>query len=255
MPLTLTPLLNVPLIGPGDDLTGIIVQALLETQIELEDNDVLVVTQKVVSKSEGCIRELSQIQPSPEAVHLASSTGKDARLVELVLQESSEILCSNSHTIISEHRIGFVCPNAGIDQANVAEDNVDKDTFALLLPKNPDQSAQDFQKKIELRTGKRIGVLIIDSHGRPWRKGSVGICIGISGVPATVSFRGQKDLFGRVRRNARVAVADELAAAASLVMGQNAEGYPVVHVRGFPYQLRESSLKEILRVKEKDLFR
>ena len=255
MALVLSPLLNVPRICPGDDVANTVLKGLEDTGILLEDNDILVVTQKIVSKAEGRTIDLSSITPSLAAVELATHTAKDARLVELMIQESTELLRADSKAIICEHKLGFVCPNAGIDQCNISTDNVSSNNLALLLPLNPDRSAAEIRSKIEMRTGKRLGVLIIDSHGRPWRKGSVGTCIGISGVPARVSLGGLEDLFGRVQRSARVAVADELAAAASLVMGQKADGYPIVHVRGFAYPLRESSLKEILRPKEEDSFR
>lgn len=255
MSLVLTPLLKIPLICHGDDLVDTLLKGLTATDISLNDNDILIIAQKIVSKSEGRTESLSGIAPSRAAVELASKTGKDARLVEFILQESSEILRAHSDTIIAEHKVGFVCSNAGIDQSNVADENVDGDDLILLLPRDPDRSAHNIRKEIELLTGRQIGVMIIDSHGRPWRKGTVGTCIGISGVPALVDLRGQRDLFGGVLHGTQVGVGDELAGAASLVMGQAAEGYPVIHARGFPYPLRESTLKELLRPKEKDLFR
>jgi coenzyme F420-0:L-glutamate ligase/coenzyme F420-1:gamma-L-glutamate ligase len=163
-------------------------------------------------------------------------------------------------TIIIEHKLGFVCANAGIDHSNVASplpegQGKGSEEWVLLLPKNPDQSADKLHREIESKTGRGIGILIIDSHGRAWRNGTVGVAIGISGVPGLVDLRGEKDLFGYILRITMVGAADELAAAASLVMGQAAEGTPVVHVRGFPYMLRESSMKELIRPKEQDLFR
>ena len=170
-------------------------------------------------------------------------------------------------TIIVEHRLGFVCANAGIDHSNVHPRSDDfsrltaeavttwGDDHVLLLPLDPDASSRAIRDRIESATGKKIGVLIIDSHGRAWRIGTVGVTIGLSGLPAVVDERGWQDLFGRELRITIVGVADELAAAASLVMGQAAEGTPIVHVRGFPYPLREGSLKEILRPKDQDMFR
>ncbi|HMB22038.1 MAG: coenzyme F420-0:L-glutamate ligase, partial [Chloroflexota bacterium] len=175
--------------------------------------------------------------------------------VELVLQESNEVLRTRPGTIIVEHRLGFVCANAGIDHSNVAGAGDKTEEWVLLLPADPDHSARVICEEIASRTGKRIGVLIIDSHGRAWRNGTVGVAIGIAGLPGLLDLRGKPDLFGFTLRITQVGVADELAAAASLVMGQASEGTPVVHVRGFPYALRAASLNELLRPKDQDLFR
>ena len=158
-------------------------------------------------------------------------------------------------TIIVEHKLGFICASAGIDHSNVLGKDGNPDDWVLLLPEDPDRSALEIRRNIKVATGSRIGVLIIDSHGRAWRIGTIGMAIGISGIPGVVDKRGWKDLFGYRLKITIVAAADELAAAASLVMGEAAEGNPAVHVRGFPYQLRESSLKELIRNKENDLFR
>lgn len=262
MPLTLTPLQEIPLIRQGDNLADIVVNALQENKIPLQDSDVLVIAQKIVSKAEGRARNLGEVRPSQKAIDIANEIDKDARLVELILQESNEVLRTRLGTIIVEHRLGFICANAGIDHSNVnaplpkeGEKGVRDEDWVLLLPAEPDRSADMMRNQIESRTGKRIGILIIDSHGRAWRNGTVGTAIGLSGVPAVEDLRGKPDLFGYTLRITQVGVADELAAAASLVMGQAAEGTPVVHVRGFPYQLREGSLNELIRPKEQDLFR
>lgn len=263
MPLTLTPLSGIPLIRRGDDLAEIVVRALHENSIPLEDHDILVVAQKIVSKADGRIVHLASVTPSPHAVELAEKTEKDPRLVELILQDSKEVLRTRLGTIIVEHRLGFVCANAGIDHSNVplpdreaAEGvGVRDEEWVLLLPEEPDRSADLIRQGIQSRTGKRLGILIIDSHGRAWRNGTVGAAIGIAGLPGLQDLRGKQDLFGFTLRITQVGVADELAAAASLVMGQAAEGTPVVHVRGFPYPLREGSLQELLRPREQDLFR
>jgi coenzyme F420-0:L-glutamate ligase/coenzyme F420-1:gamma-L-glutamate ligase len=192
---------------------------------------------------------------------LAESTQKDPRVVELILRESNEVLRIRPGAIIVEHRLGFVCANAGIDHSNVSTPPAEEGTgvrnedWVLLLPENPDHSAEQIRKKIEATTSTHIGVLIIDSHGRAWREGTVGISIGMAGLPGLADLRGQPDLFGFKLQITQVGVADELAAAASLMMGQAAEGTPAVHVRGFPYPLRDGSLKELLRPKEQDLFR
>jgi coenzyme F420-0:L-glutamate ligase / coenzyme F420-1:gamma-L-glutamate ligase len=172
-----------------------------------------------------------------------------------MLQESNEVLRTRVGAIIVEHKLGFVCANAGIDHSNVAGLGNDKEEYVLLLPENPDESARRIKDDIRQKTGFNVGVMIIDSHGRAWRSGTVGICIGLSGIPAVIDERGWKDLFGYTLQVTVVGVADELAAAASLMMGQAAEGTPAVHVRGFPYPLGEGSLQELLRPKEQDMFR
>ena len=254
MSLTLTPLLNFPLIRQDDNLADILVKSLQETQIELHDNDIIVLAQKIVSKSEGRMVNLATVTPSQHAIELAQKADKDPRVMELMLQESNEVLRIRVGTIIVEHKLGFVCANAGIDHSNVMSGGNTED-YVLLLPEDPDRSARNIREKIKQTTGKTIGVMIIDSHGRAWRNGTVGICIGLSGLPAIVDERGWKDLFGYALKITIVGVADELAAAASLVMGQAAEGIPTVHVRGFPYPLGEGSLKDLIRPKEQDMFR
>ncbi|HEY9151556.1 MAG TPA: coenzyme F420-0:L-glutamate ligase [Anaerolineales bacterium] len=250
-PLTLTPLQDIPFIRQSDDLADIIVNSLMQSNVALEDNDIFVLAQKVVSKAEGRMVNLATITPSSRALELATQIEKDARLVELILRESNSVVRTRLGTIIVEHKLGFICANAGIDHSNVSG----KDETVLLLPENPDKSASEIRAKIESRTNRKIGVMIIDSHGRAWRVGTEGVCIGLSGIPAVMDERGWQDLFGYTLRITVVGVADELAAAASLVMGQAAEGTPIVHVRGFPYPLREGSLQELIRPKEQDLFR
>ena len=253
--LTLAPLSEIPLIRQGDNLADIVLNALQENIIVLEDNDILVFAQKIVSKAEGRAVNLISVTPSQRAIELAEQTEKEPRLVELILQESNEVLRTRPGTIIVEHKLGFVCANAGIDHSNVAGTGNAAEEWVLLLPAEPDRSAELIRKELEASTGKQIGILIIDSHGRAWRTGTVGVAIGISGLPGLQDLRGQADLFEFTLRITQVGVADELAAAASLVMGQAAEGTPIVHVRGFPYSLREGSLKELIRPKEQDLFR
>lgn len=255
MSLTLTSLHHIPLIRHGDDLADIVVNAIGRNGIAIEDNDILVIAQKVVSKAEGRAVNLVTITPSERATELAKQTDKDPRVVELVLRESNEILRTRIGTIIVEHRLGFICANAGIDHSNVAGLGDSNEEWVLLLPAQPDHSAETLRDAIRSKTGKRIGILIIDSHGRAWRNGTVGVAIGIAGLPGVEDLRGKPDLFDFTLRITQVGVADELAAAASLVMGQAAEGTPVVHVRGFPYPLRESTLKELIRPREQDLFR
>jgi coenzyme F420-0:L-glutamate ligase/coenzyme F420-1:gamma-L-glutamate ligase len=255
MTLTFTPLQQIPLVCPGDNLTNLLLSSLQAARINLEDGDILVIAQKIVSKAEGRMVNLCTIPPSKEAAELAKRSDKDPRLVELILRESREVLRVRPGTIIVEHKLGFICASAGIDHSNVLGKDGNPDDWVLLLPEDPDRSALEIRRNIKVVTGNRIGVLIIDSHGRAWRIGTIGMAIGLSGLPGVVDKRGWKDLFGYRLKITIVAAADELAAAASLVMGEAAEGTPAVHVRGFPYQLRESSLKELIRNKENDLFR
>ena len=255
MSLTLTPLINIPLIRRDDNLADILVKSLTETNIQLEDGDILVIAQKIVSKAEGRTVNLTTVTPSQRAIELAETTQKDPRFIELVLQESNEVLRTRVGTIIVEHKLGFVCANAGIDHSNVAGEGDSAEDWVLLLPQNPDLSSSRIRDEIRTKTGKQIGIIIIDSHGRAWRNGTVGVAIGVAGLPALQDLRGEQDLFGFTLRITQVAVADELAAAASLMMGQAAEGTPIIHIRGFPYPLREGSLKELIRPKEQDLFR
>ena len=269
MTLTFTPLPQMPLISPGDNLPDILLASMHTARIVLEDGDILVVAQKIVSKAEGRQVNLTTVTPSKEAIELAKRSEKDPRLVELILQESKEVLRVRPGTIIVEHRLGFVCASAGIDHSNVAAPflkgdgtevkpdgtGVRSEDWVLLLPEDPDRSALEIRRRIKVATGNRIGVMIIDSHGRAWRMGTIGTAIGISGLPGVVDERGWQDLFGYRLKITTVAAADELAAAASLVMGEAAEGIPAVHVRGFPFPLREGSLRELIRTKENDLFR
>jgi coenzyme F420-0:L-glutamate ligase/coenzyme F420-1:gamma-L-glutamate ligase len=255
MALTLTPLKALPIIQPGDDLAEMIINTLDSNDLSLQEGDILVLAQKIVSKAEGRLINLTEVQPSERAMHYAEITGKDPRLLELILSETKSVLRTRQNLIIVEHRLGFVSANAGIDHSNVSGPWGDPEDWFLLLPEDPDQSAENLRKTLEEKFDCRIGVLIIDSHGRAWRLGTVGTTIGFSGMPGLVDLRGQPDLFNYRLRVTQVAAADELAAAASLVMGQAQEGTPVVHARGFPYPLREGNLQELIRPEELDLFR
>jgi len=255
MALTLTPVTNIPDIKPGDNLSRLINDCLKMQRIALFDNDILVVTQKIVSKAENRLVNLSTITPSDEALEIAKTSMKRPQLIELILRESKKVIRVSKRTIITEHKLGFISANAGIDHSNVRGESGKQDDWYLLLPKDPDNSAKQIRIYINSTEKVDIGVIIIDSHGRAWRYGTVGTMIGTAGVPGLVDLRGKKDLYGYKLKITRVAAADELASAASLIMGQASENIPVVHVRGFPYALRDSSLSEILRPEEKDLFR
>ncbi len=248
--LTLTPLPAFPLIRPGDDLASIILTSCQRANLALQAGDIFVLAQKIISKAEGRLVHLRDVHPSPEALRLAQQSQKDPRLCELILRESQEVMRVRPGLIIVRHRLGFVCANAGIDRSNVDAG----DDACLLLPADPTASAARLRAQLESACQCRLGVLIIDSHGRAWRQGVVGTTIGLSGLPALVDERGWQDLFGEPLRVTTVGVADELAAAASLMMGQAAEGRPVIHVRGFPYPLAEGHLNDLLRPKAKDLF-
>jgi len=255
MALTLTPVTNIPDIKSGDNIPRMINDCMKMQGIALFDNDILVVTQKIVSKAENRLVNLSTITPSDEALQIAKTSRKKPQLIELILRESKKVIRVSKRTIITEHKLGFISANAGIDHSNVRGESGKQDDWYLLLPKDPDNSAKKIRIYVNSTEKVDIGVIIIDSHGRAWRYGTVGTMIGTAGVPGLVDLRGKKDLYGYKLKITRVAAADELASAASLIMGQASENIPVVHVRGFPYALRDSSLREILRPEEKDLFR
>jgi coenzyme F420-0:L-glutamate ligase/coenzyme F420-1:gamma-L-glutamate ligase len=252
--LHLTALSDFPLVRPGDDLAGLILQSLDTNGISLEAGDVLILAQKIVSKSEGRLVDLAGIAPSERACKIATQCGKDPRFVEVVLRESREVLRVRPGLLVVEHRLGFVCANAGVDRSNVGLQE-GKGEWALLLPEDPDSSCRNLCRRLKQASGAEIGAIINDSHGRAWRNGVVGTAIGVAGLPALQDLRGRKDLFDYLLQITQAAAADELAAAASLLMGQADEALPVVHARGFPYPLRESSLAELVRPKEMDAFR
>ena len=251
--LSLHALPGLPLVGPGDDLAALIADAAQRIGLLLRDGDVLVVAQKIVSKSEGRLIELVDVEPSAQARQLAAISKKDARLVELILRESNEVMRCQRDVIIVEHRLGFVMANAGIDQSNVEQGGGDGN--ALLLPLDPDGSCERLRCRLRELTGAELGVVINDSHGRAWRNGAVGVAIGAAGVAALWDLRGTPDLFGRKLQVSEVGHADEIAAAASLLMGQAAEGSPVVLLRGLRTPRREGKACELVRPREQDLFR
>lgn len=246
--LLVQPLEGIPLIRPGDNLADVIYSAVREANIGIEDGDVFVIAQKVVSKTEGRSVDLSTVTPSQRAIELSGITKKDARLVELILRESKEVVRVREGLIIVEHVSGIVLANAGIDRSNVGDDRV------LLLPVDADQSAGKIRTALREKTGIDSGVLIIDSIGRAWRNGTIGTVIGSSGVVTLLDLRGKPDLFGRRLETTEVGWADELAAAASLVMGQAGEGRPVVLVCGVTMS-GNGATKDLIRDKSRDLFR
>jgi len=251
--LRLIALPGIPEIERGADLAAILMPAIARADLNLEPGDVLVIAQKIVSKAEGRSVSLSSIEPSARALELARAVGKDARLIELVLRESREVLRAKRGVMIVEHRLGFIMANAGIDQSNTQPP--DGDEVALLLPHDPDASAQRLRDQLRAQCGCDVGIVINDSFGRAWRNGVAGVAIGVAGIAALVDVRGEPDRAGRPLLYTQIAAADELAAAASLVMGQAAEGCPAVLVRGHPYARREGSVRELLRPRAEDLFR
>ena len=253
--LSFTTIPGIPEIQAGDNLANIILKAIREAGMRLEDGDVLVLAQKIVSKAEDRLVNLSTVTPSEEAIELAQFLDKRPELVELILRESNEVVRKRPGTVIVEHKKGFICANAGIDHSNVKGQWGDDMDWVLLLPIDSDASAAKIRSDIFVQTAKNVGVLIIDSHGRAWRNGVLGTTIGLSGIPGLLDMRGEEDMYHYTLRVTTIGVADELAAGASLMMGQASEGTPVILARGFPYPLREGHSSELLRPKERDLFR
>jgi coenzyme F420-0:L-glutamate ligase / coenzyme F420-1:gamma-L-glutamate ligase len=251
--LTITALTGVPLVKAGDDLAAVALAAYSATGLAPEDGDVLVVAQKIVSKAEDRAVDVATVEPSPQAVALAAEVEKDPRLVEIILSESRRIVRHRPNLVIAEHRNGWVMANAGIDHSNVAlADGVDR---VLLLPVDPDASAEALRQRLIDTTGKRIAIIISDSFGRPFRRGTVGIALGAAGLPAVIDWRGHPDLFGRKLEVTETGFADEIAAAASLVQGQADEGTPIVLVRGLTWSAPNAPAAALVRPAEHDLFR
>ena len=241
---------GLPMVREGDDLPDLIAQALTRANQTLRENDVVVLAQKIVSKAEGRRVDLATVTPSPEAERLAAEVGKDPRIVQVVLSDSVRVVRSRPNLMIMQHRLGFVMANAGVDQSNVAA--ADGRQRALLLPLDPDGSAAAI--RTALAPYADVGVVISDSFGRPWRRGTAGVAIGCAGLPSFIDLRGQPDLFGRTLEVSIIGFADEIAAAASLLQGQAAEGQPVVVIRGLNWTAPETPVKDLVRPPEEDLF-
>jgi coenzyme F420-0:L-glutamate ligase / coenzyme F420-1:gamma-L-glutamate ligase len=241
---------GLPMVRAGDDLPALILAGLERAGQVLQDRDVVVIAQKIVSKAEGRTVDLADVVPSAEAVKLAAEVGKDPRIVEVVLSDSVKVVRSRPNLMIMQHRLGFVMANAGVDQSNVAE--ADGHHRALLLPLDPDGSAEAI--RTALAGHADVGVIISDSFGRPWRRGTAGVAIGSAGIPSVIDLRGQPDLFGRILEVSIIGFADEIAAAASLLQGQAAEAQPVVVVRGLNWQAPNMPVADVIRPPEEDLF-
>ncbi len=240
---------NMPEVSAGDDLTSLILSGCQASGASLQEGDVLVITQKVVSKAEGRMLHLDTIEPSPFAVEFATKWGKDPRHTEVVLRESARIVRMDKGIIISETRHGFVCANAGVDASNVPGEHI-----VCLLPEDPDASAERIRNNIRRRTDLDVPVIISDSFGRPWRFGIVNIAIGVSGLMPLIDYRGLRDANGYLLNVTVIAVADELASAAELVMGK-LDSCPVAIVRGYPFTRAEGKAREIVMDPTRDMFR
>jgi coenzyme F420-0:L-glutamate ligase/coenzyme F420-1:gamma-L-glutamate ligase len=244
---------GIPLVRKDDDLVALIGDGLAQGGIVPRSGDVFVLAQKIVSKAEGRAVDLATVEPSAEAIELAAKIQKDPRLVELILSESVRVVRARPGVLIVEHRLGFVMANAGVDQSNVAPP--DEPQRALLLPVDPDGSAATLRERLSQKFGVALAVIINDSFGRAWRRGTCGVAIGAAGLPSLMDLRGAPDLFGRKLQVSITGHADEIAAAASLVMGQGGEGQPVVIVRGVTWQGPDNAASELLRPAAEDMFR
>ena len=244
---------DIPLINQGDNLVEIILKALEKNKVSLNDGDILVIAQKIISKSEGRYAFLNEISPSQEAKDLANKTDKDPRLVQLILNESKEVIRYRKGVIVVENNLGLIHANAGIDRSNLESDN--ENPRVLLLPVDPDKSATEIQMEVLKQTEIKIGVIINDSSGRAWRNGIVGIAIGSSGAEVLSDLRGESDLFGNTLEVTEVGIADEIASAASLLMGQGKEGLPVILVKGMKKSSDMNNAKALIRKASEDLFR
>jgi coenzyme F420-0:L-glutamate ligase/coenzyme F420-1:gamma-L-glutamate ligase len=244
---------GLPFVRPGDDLVELIASALTRNGVAPRAGDVLVVAQKIVSKAEGRMIDLATVEPSAKALTLAAEVDKDPRLVEVILSESVRVVRARRNVLIVEHRLGFIMANAGVDQSNVAP--ADGASRALLLPENPDRSAEALRRGLAAVTGIDLAVVINDSFGRAWRQGTAGVAIGVAGLPALVDLRGRPDLFGRTLEVSVIGFADEVAAAASLIMGQADEATPVVLIRGLRWSAPATNAASMIRSANEDLFR
>jgi coenzyme F420-0:L-glutamate ligase/coenzyme F420-1:gamma-L-glutamate ligase len=249
--LHISALAGIPLVRVGDNIAHLIAEALAASGLSLQRGDVLAIAQKIVSKAEGRIVDLREVTPSARAEELAAAVDKDPRLVELILRESTAVVRHRKGVLVVEHKSGIVLANAGIDTSNVMGD----DEHVLLLPEDCNRSCREIRAGLAARTGIEVGVVIIDSLGRAWRNGTVGVALGAAGLPALLDLRGTPDLFGRELRSTEVGRADEIAAAASILMGQAAEGTPVVLLRGLHLSGADGSAADLIRARERDLFR
>ena len=240
---------GLPEIHPGDDLPALLFARLSSTPFLFMAGDICVVTQKIISKTEGCLVDLKTVTPSRFAQDVADRIHKDPRVVEVVLRESKRIVRMDRDIIICETRHGFICANAGVDQSNVPGDSI-----VSVLPPNPDESARKFREGLHKYFQLDIPVIITDTFGRPWREGLTNVAVGVSGLSPLIDLRGKKDAYGYELKKTLIAVADEIAAAAELIM-KKTEGIPLAILRGYTYQKSEAGSQPLLRSPERDLFR
>jgi coenzyme F420-0:L-glutamate ligase/coenzyme F420-1:gamma-L-glutamate ligase len=250
--LNLLALHGIPSVRPGDNIALLLLDALDNAGISLQDGDILVIAQKIVSKAEGRTVLLADVKPGKEAIEVAEKTGKDPRLVELILRESEGISRMAPGVLIVRHRLGFTSANAGIDRSNVSQELEGEQV--LLLPVDPDKSAAQISRELHMHTNVQVGVVISDSHGRPFRLGTIGVAIGVAGIPSLWDRRGESDLYGYQLQHTDVGVGDELAAAAGLLMGQGSEGQPAVLIRGLELSGAAGTARDLVRPPEKDLY-
>jgi coenzyme F420-0:L-glutamate ligase / coenzyme F420-1:gamma-L-glutamate ligase len=253
MVVTLTPLPNIPMVRPGDDLAGLLIAACERSALAPADGGIWVVAQKIVSKAEGRHVDLADVTPSERAQTLAAEVKKDPRLIEVILGESRRVVRYRPGVLIVEHRLGFIMANAGVDRSNV-DPGLGAEPV-LLLPRDPDASAADLLKRLEAHFRKRLAVIISDSWGRAWRRGTVGVALGAAGLPALMDMRGRPDLFGHDLRVTQTGFADEIASAASPLMGQSDEGQPVVLVHGLAWSGPPAPAATLIRSPDEDMFR
>ena len=248
--IEIIPLLIRDDIKKGDDIADLIIKSIKDKNESLQENDVVIITHKIISKAEGRTTDLRNIVPSEESKKISSNTGKDPRLVELIISQSNEIVKIERDIIITETKHGFVCANAGIDTSNVGK----LSDHVLLLPDDPDESARNIRNSINAKTGVNVGIIISDTFGRPFRKGQVNIAIGVAGIDPIKSYIGKRDMFGKILRVTEIAIADEITSAAELVMGKSSR-VPVSIVRGYDFNFNDSSISKVTRSKKDDLFR
>jgi coenzyme F420-0:L-glutamate ligase / coenzyme F420-1:gamma-L-glutamate ligase len=249
--LTIFALPGIPLIQEGDDLVAVILASLERAGVSLQNGDALVISSKIVSKSEGRFVDLETVIPTEEAEQLAEETRKDPRIVEMALRESVRVSRKSMGVLVTQHNLGFVSAMSGIDQSNVGLG----DDVILLLPEDPDKSAAQLRQRLKEQTGADVAVVISDTHGRPFRMGNVGVAIGVSGMPALLDLRGQQDLFGRTLRITQSGYGDMVASAAHLLCGEGAEGLPIIFMRGLNFEKIEGRANDLNRPPEMDLYR
>jgi coenzyme F420-0:L-glutamate ligase/coenzyme F420-1:gamma-L-glutamate ligase len=246
--LQIIPVPGIPEIKEGDDIARIVFNSAFSSGIEIKEDDVIIIKQKIVSKAEGRLVRIDSVKPSKRAIKIALKNRKDPRLVELILREARRVVRAEKGVIITETRHGFVCANSGVDRSNVPSG------FACLLPEDPDRSARKIRMDIEKLTSKKVAVIISDTFGRPWRKGQVDVAIGCSGIEPIVSYRGMRDSYGYTLKVTEPAIVDEIASAAELASGK-LSSIPVVILRGLKYKRSEKGVKKLIMEKERDLFR